>query len=351
MGWGIAWLGATALRPARPGLGRTTLSLGLGLILYLLLSFIYYVSLDLAVPIPREAMMPTAAVIVGLGMVYIALRARGVILLSAKDMTGLVVSIALALVGILTWIIIGRAPTSEQPAGMPVRVLSYNIHSAYNSDGRQDPESIARVIEASGADVVALQEVSRGWLIDGATDLPEWLSRRLAMPYLFRGTTDPVWGNAILSRYPVIAQGWGRLPLAGTLLARGYLWAEIEVGSAEPLLVIATHLHHIESEHGPRLEQVPVLLELWNGRPHSLLMGDLNSEPDYPEMDLIREAGFVDAWAEAGEGDGYSWPAREPFERIDWVWHSPDLIALEAVTLPGTASDHLGVLVRIDAAP
>jgi endonuclease/exonuclease/phosphatase family metal-dependent hydrolase len=350
-GWGIAWLAATALRPATPGLGRTTLSLGLGLVLYLLLSFIYYVSLNLAIPIPREAMMPTAAVIVGLGMVYIALRARGATLPSAKDLTGLFVSIALALVAVLTWMIIGRGPTFEQPAGMPVRVLTYNIHSAYNSEGRQDPEGIARVIEASAADVVALQEVSRGWLIDGATDLPEWLSRRLGMPYLFRGTTDPVWGNAILSRYPVIAQGWGRLPLAGTLLARGYLWAEIEVGSTEPLLVIATHLHHIESEHGPRLEQVPVLLEFWDGRPHSLLMGDLNSEPDYPEMDLIREAGFVDAWAEAGEGDGYSWPAREPFERIDWVWHSPDLTALDAITLPGTASDHLGVLVTIDAAP
>jgi endonuclease/exonuclease/phosphatase family metal-dependent hydrolase len=323
----------------------------LGLILYLLLSFLYYVSLNLAVPIPREAMMPTAAVIVGLGMVFIAFRARGTTLHSGKDKTGLFAALALALVAVLTWMVIGRAPTFQQPAGMPVRVLTYNIHSAYNSEGRQDPEAIAQVIEASGADVIALQEVSRGWLIDGATDLPEWLSRRLGMPYLFRGTTDPVWGNAILSRYPAIAHGWGRLPLAGTLLARGYLWAEIEVGGAEPLLVIATHLHHIEIEHGPRLEQVPVLLEFWGGRPHTLLMGDFNSEPDYPEMGLIREAGLLDSWAEAGEGDGYSWPARDPFERIDWVWHSPDLTALDAVTLPGMASDHLGVLVTIDAAP
>ena len=75
--------------------------------------------------------------------------------------------------------------------------MTYNLHSAYNSQGRQDLEAIAQVIEESGADVVALQEVSRGWLIDGSTDMAGWLSRRLGMPILFRGTTDPVWGNAI----------------------------------------------------------------------------------------------------------------------------------------------------------
>jgi endonuclease/exonuclease/phosphatase family metal-dependent hydrolase len=351
MGWGIAWLSATALKPARAGLGRTTLSVGLGLILFLLLSFIYYVSLNMALPIPRQAMMPAAGGIVGLGMVFIALRGRSAVFPSWRDKTGLFVALALSLVAVLTWMTLGPAPASELPAGLPIRALTYNIHSAFNSDGVQDPEAIARVIEASGADIVALQEVSRGWLIDGSTDLPEWLSRRLGMPFLFQGTTDPMWGNAILSRYPAIAQGWGRLPLAGTLLARGYLWAEIEVGAAEPLLVIATHLHHVESEHEPRLQQVPVLLEFWDGRPHTLLMGDLNSEPDYPEMGLIRDAGLVDSWTEAGTGNGHSWPAREPFERIDWVWHSPDLVALDAVTLPGTASDHLGVLVTIDAAP
>jgi endonuclease/exonuclease/phosphatase family metal-dependent hydrolase len=351
MSLGIAWLGATALRATRAGLGRTTLSLGLGLILYLLLSFIYYVSLNLAVPVPREAMMPVASAIVAVGMLFIAWRARGVTLASSADRTGLLVGSALFLVGVVTWVVIGPAPSATPPDGLPVRVLTYNIHSAYNTEGRQDPEAIAQMIEGTGAAIVTLQEVSRGWLIDGATDLPEWLSRRLGMPYLFHGTTDPMWGNAILSRYPVVAYGWAPLPRAGTLLARGYLWAEIEVGGGEPLLVIATHLHHIEDEHGPRLEQVPVLLRFWDGRPHALLMGDLNSMPDFPEMGLIRDAGLIDSWAEAGEGEGLTWPAWGPFERIDWVWHAPDLVALDAATVPSTASDHLGVVVTIDAAP
>jgi endonuclease/exonuclease/phosphatase family metal-dependent hydrolase len=116
----------------------------------------------------------------------------------------------------------------------------------------------------------------------------------------------------------------------------------------EPFLVIATHLHHIEAEHEPRLAQVPVLLDFWNGSPLSLILGDMNSLPGFPEMDLIAQAGFVDSWSEAGLGEGLSWPAADPFERIDWIWHTPDLAALEAETIDSTASDHRPVVVTLD---
>jgi endonuclease/exonuclease/phosphatase family metal-dependent hydrolase len=207
------------------------------------------------------------------------------------------------------------------------------------------------VIEASGADLVALQEVSRGWLVDGSTDLPAWLSRRLDMPFIFRGTSDPVWGNAMLSRDPLLAAGWAPLPRSGTLLPRGFLWAELDVGQAEPLLVIATHLHHVESEHAPRQAQVAALLSFWGGRPNSLLLGDLNARPEYTEMGLIAEAGWTDSWREAGEGAGLTWPAVDPFERIDWIWHTDDLTAVDATVIDSAASDHRPVLATIDTAP
>ena len=82
-----------------------------------------------------------------------------------------------------------------------LRILTYNIHSAYNSQGAQDPEAIARVIEASGADAVALQEVSRGWLLDGSTDLATFLARRLKMQVLFQGTADPARRSAHVGAY------------------------------------------------------------------------------------------------------------------------------------------------------
>lgn len=348
LGWGWSLLALATVPASRRGLARTTVVHGLGMVLFLLLAFLYYVSMDLPIPIPRSAYLPTAAVLVGLGIVYAAVRTRKTGPPVSADKTPLFGAIVLALVPLIYWAVLGPPPSATLPGGLPVRVMTYNLHSAYSSQGRQDLEAIARVIEESGADIVALQEVSRGWLIDGSTDMPGWLSRRLGMPILFRGTTDPVWGNAILSRYPVINHGWGPLPLAGTLLARGYLWAQLEVGMDEPLLVVATHLHHIEAEHAPRLAQVPVLLGFWNGAPFSLILGDMNSLPGFPEMDLFAQAGFVDSWAQAGSGEGLSWPAVDPYERIDWVWHTPDLVALEAETIDSAASDHRPVVVTLD---
>jgi endonuclease/exonuclease/phosphatase family metal-dependent hydrolase len=222
--------------------------------------------------------------------------------------------------------------------------MTYNIHSAFDRSGRLDPEAIARVIEDSGADIVSLQEVSRGWLIDASTDLVGWLSRRLGMTARFQGTADPIWGNMLLSRSGFIETGAAPLPIAGTLLPRGYVWARIDVGAGDPWLIIGTHLHHIAEEPGPRLEQIPVLMDFWNQRPRTLLMGDLNSEPSWPEMALPRQAGMVDTWAEVGHDEGLTWPADDPFQRIDWIWHSPDLHPLSAQTLVTVASDHRPVV-------
>lgn len=350
VGWGWGLSALLLAQATRPSLVRTTVICGLSMILYLLLSFLYYASFDIALPVPRAAMIPTAFAILGLAFVYTAVRIAKERLAPRHDAVPLVLAGALALVPLLLWAMAPQEPAAEAPRGLPVRVMTYNIHSAYTSEGRQDPEAIAGVIEASGADIVALQEVSRGWVIDGTTDLPAWLSRRLDMPFIFRGTADPVWGNAILSRFPIVEYGWGPLPLAGTILPRGYLWAQVDIGETRPLLVIATHLHHIESEHEPRMAQVSTLLEFWNGRPFSLLLGDLNSEPHYPEMGLLLRAGLADSWQEAGEGEGLTWPAVDPFERIDWIWHTPDLSAVRARVILSTASDHLPVIVILDAA-
>jgi endonuclease/exonuclease/phosphatase (EEP) superfamily protein YafD len=68
-------------------------------------------------------------------------------------------------------------------------------------------------------------------------------------------------------------------------------------------------------------------------------------------MKLIYDAGLIDVWLETGEGDGFTWPAAEPDKRIDWVWHTADLVAVRAQVVRTQASDHLPVLAVIDRAP
>jgi endonuclease/exonuclease/phosphatase family metal-dependent hydrolase len=350
MGWGLAILGVFTLRADRPGLARTTVGMTGGMLLLLIMAFVYYVGLDIALPIPRASILPAAAVLLGASYLFVTLHLRRAARASVQQPVSLWPIAALFLLPVLVGV--GQSPPRfDDPPGGPFRVMTYNIHSAYNTQGRQDPEAIARAIEANQPDVVALQEVSRGWLIDGSTDLPAWLSRRLGMPFLFRGTPDPVWGNAILSRYPILQHGSGGLPRDGTLLARGYLWADIDVGAAQPLRLINTHLHHIGRDSQVRQAQVSVLIGFWNDTPFSVLLGDLNAEPGSPEMEMLAQAGLADSWAEAGEGPGYTFRSDDPYQRIDWIWHTPDLRVREVRVVGDQASDHLGVVVRLEAVP
>lgn len=350
-GWSLALLATITTNGKRRGLGMTTLFSGLGMLIFLILAFVYYVSLDLALPIPRTAILPAAAIIFGLLVLNASRLARRLPRAPFGDASAVVAAVLLLLLPVVGWIGARQSAPSSNPAALPLRVMSYNLHSSFNTDGLQDPEAIARVIEKDGAGIIALQEVSRGWYINASTDLVGWLSQRLKMHVVFKGTTDAMWGNAILSRHPISEWGFGSLPLVDTVMPRGYLWARFEVGGEQPLLVIATHLHHVEAESYVRMAQVPVLLDFWQGAPSTLIIGDLNAEPHYPEMDLIRQAGFIDAWQEAGSGEGLSWPADDPFERIDWIWHTADLVARQAVTGVSTASDHRPLSAVIDWAP
>lgn len=344
LGWSLAMLTTFASRGTRPGLGRTTGAVSTGMLLFLILAFVYYASLDIALPIPRTTIPVATAALVGVAVVLSSLGLRRSPLEPWTNVAPMFPAFVLFLVPLLSWALSRPPPASEQPTGTELKVMTYNIHSAYDTDGVQDPEAIARIIEQGSADIVALQEVSRGWLIDGSTDLVAWLSWRVDMQALFKGTTGPMWGNAILTRLPILDQGFGTLPLEGTILPRGYLWASLQAGASRPVLVIATHLHHIEAENHVRLVQIPVLLDFWKGEPYTLLMGDFNAEPHYPEIALISGAGLLDSWVEAGAGEGLTWPATAPYERIDWIWHTPDLPVTSAEIILSTASDHLPVL-------
>lgn len=43
---------------------------------------------------------------------------------------------------------------------MRFTIATYNVHDCVGTDGRRDPERVARVIAETGADILALQEVS-----------------------------------------------------------------------------------------------------------------------------------------------------------------------------------------------
>lgn len=351
LGWSWVSLASWVMMRQERGLLRSTVIVGVSLILFLAMAFIYYVSLDRPLPIPRAAIIPFAALLFAGAVLLVAMRRGAAEPHAWMDRTPLMAALALFVLPLAAWL---RSPTPAPVYATPseeIRVMTYNLHSAFNVAGRQDPEALAEVIQASGAQVIGLQEVSRGWLIDGSTDLAAWMSQRLEMGFLFRGTSDAVWGNALLTSYPILDSGYGELPQLDTLIRRGYLWARLDIGPGGPLTVIVTHLHQIEGDSDVRQAQVPVLLEAWAASPHTMIMGDLNAEPGSPEMDLFAAAGLQDAWATVGVGEGHTYRSDAPYQRIDWIWLTPDLVVLRAESPRTTASDHLPLWVDVTITP
>lgn len=351
---GLLW---AALVPDSRGLSLAPAAtyLTTGMVLFLLLGLAYYLPLDLDLGFTQtQALLAGAALATVLAVLAAA---RRWVPTGAAVETG-IPQLALVTLALPVAALVGGSSLPEPPQEEPVRVMAYNIHQAFGTAGGMDVDAVARVILDSGATVVGLQEVARGGLLNAGTDLVTLLGRRLGWEHIaFIGTTDPVWGNAILSRYPLGEVEKRLLPTAGTLYRRGYLAAPVEVPGGE-LLFISTHLQHIndpdlhdidpESDLYPvHHEQLSAVIEEWDGRSPAVLVGDLNARPGWRQVEELLDAGWVDAWAEAGSGDGFTSNAAQPEHRIDYVFHTPDLTTVAVEVVESQASDHFAVVADL----
>jgi endonuclease/exonuclease/phosphatase family metal-dependent hydrolase len=335
--------------PSR-SLPRTSLAVFAGMEILVLGTFLYYASYDISLGFRSPAVMPVVAAVVALGGWAASRRAvepdpgRAPFPYSYAGL-GLIL-LASPLILLTSW----DEPQAVQPPsdGAPLRLMTYNLHQGYSAAGRMEIEAQARLIEEAGADVIALQEVSRGYVISGSTDMIEWLSQRLGMPYVYGPTADPLWGNALLSRYPILSASLHPLPPSDLLLQRGFIDAEIEY-SQEPIRLLATHYHHPDDGSEIRQEQAQEMLEAWGGTPRTILLGDLNARPTDPEMLLLSGAGFSDALAGVSPPSSYTYSAADPYQQIDYIWFTPDF-RLQSASVPASPySDHLPVLAEVEA--
>jgi endonuclease/exonuclease/phosphatase family metal-dependent hydrolase len=185
------------------------------------------------------------------------------------------------------------APATSHPAsraaGQPgtFRLAVYDIDQAVDGDGRLDPEAVARAVEAQHADVVALQEVGRGWPLSGTADVGAWLARRLGMRLVWGPAADHQFGNAVLSRLPVTATGTGRLPVGAGPQARSYVWARVRTGDGRTADVWSVDLQRGADRTRTRLTEIAKLLQVWSGAPRTVIAGELNAARGGPEADQL----------------------------------------------------------------
>jgi endonuclease/exonuclease/phosphatase family metal-dependent hydrolase len=138
------------------------------------------------------------------------------------------------------------------------------------------------------------------------------------------------------------------LPPRDLFLHRGYLVTKFDIGNGEILTVIATHLHHLSEDSEIRQQQVPVILETWDNTEMTIITGDMNAEPDSPEIKMFREAYLIDVMSGNIPPAGYTYHSADLFQRIDYIWTTLDLTSRNAKVIQSTASDHLPIIVEID---
>jgi len=245
---------------------------------------------------------------------------------------------------------------APQPAGL-LRVLVYNIHAGKDAAGADNLERVAALVRESGADVVLLQEVDRFTTRSGRTDQIAELARLTGHYAAFGKTLDyqgGEYGIALLSRWPIAADSLVRLPVrpaqeraGGSYEPRGALHATVARPSGA-VHVVNTHLDASGDDRYRRQEIATVLDlagRLREGGGLVVFGGDLNALPESAVLDSVRAAGWRDAWAGCGAGDGFTYPAHAPVRRIDYLILPAGLRCDSAAVLETDASDHRPVLL------
>jgi endonuclease/exonuclease/phosphatase (EEP) superfamily protein YafD len=233
-------------------------------------------------------------------------------------------------------------------------LLTYNL-----GNGRAKADRLLRLVSASQAQAVALQEVS---------DLQaEALEAGLADLYPYRAIFPGGFaGKALLSQLPI--RRAVLLPLGDE---RPDLLAELQLENRNLTILNAHPPPPRPGRHGVQFSasswgEIQALVSLARQSDPCLLVGDFNLVPSRREYTYICSQGLRDAFAEAGRGPGATLPRRigpwkrflwlnrllawvplPPTLRVDYIWCSPSITPLEAWVGADAGSDHLPLLGRV----
>ena len=248
----------------------------------------------------------------------------------------------------IPWARLLPAPASSHG----VRVMTWNVLSS--SAGTQ---KIAGAIKAQKPDIVCLEETlgRRGLVPDRTPELigrfPGWHAQRANEVTLLSR-----WPIANVRQYKNLKTSTRRVlavtcqtpdgPLDVIVAhistsALGSHYGGRKPSSWNRLLETARLVHGTAQT---RLKQLPALdmaldeAATHSGRPY-VLAGDFNNPPRGGFYRHLK-ARLTDSFARAGWGSGFSFPAKLPVMRIDYIWLGRGVSARRSTVMPTNASDH-----------
>lgn len=224
-------------------------------------------------------------------------------------------------------------------AGVPLRVVSYNIHSQ-----RDDTAALAEVVRAAEPDVVIVQEGPRRfrWRQKCAT-----LADSFGLVVAAGGL--PALGNLLFTSLRVRVTGTRcqRYPLTPGRHLRGAAYAECRVGGSRFLLAGS----HLSTDPAERPTQAAAFKRELAAATLPVVAGaDLNEGPDGPAWRTVAD-GLTDAAAAMDRADRHTYSCANPRRRIDALFVDPrvTVVDYDVVDTPRArqASDHFPILVDL----
>ncbi len=320
---------------------------GLSLVLFGTLIFAAYANALVRLPFGLHGVMLVSAALLATSSLLGTVRAARLGREAPSPVLGraLAVTTVLALVLAGVGSLRGASEIDERDDDGTLRIALANVHYGYDIDGRQRALEVGDLLADLEADLIALNEVDRGWLISGAPDLLSTYAVATGMEPVFAPASDEIWGNALLTRLPVLEVQRNRLPRGRDPLVRSALTVVVELPDGSPLGVVVTHLSNVDRQGDTRLPQAQavaaIVARLQERGIPTVVAGDLNARPEDPELGVLEDLGLTRTLPASRP----TFPDVAARVQIDHVLIPPGLVVEQARTLTTGLSDHRFVSV------